>query len=181
MWTTSISFWDDFLDPLKVTFDGENKLIYINDYYSTINVKIDVYSAFKRWLKRRQNTSFPIALRSIGGDVVGGGLYAGDIYFLTNNYQIVINHPVAVSGVLYSDNVNLSTYIIQSGGGVTSTVSNLAYAYNTIGATVPTATDIANQVWSTDPSVYGTSSAAGKLNKVDTIKTTTDNIFALNA
>lgn len=181
MWTTNISFWDDYLDPLKVTFDGENKLIYVNDYYSSINIKLDVYSAYKRWLQRRQNASYAIPMRAIGGDVVGGGLYAGDIYFLTNNWQIVINHMVTVNGVLYNDNTGLPAYIIKSGGGVTSTVSNLTYSYNTIGTTVPTATDIANQVWSTDPSVYGTSSAAGKLNKVDTIKTTTDNIFALNA
>lgn len=181
MWTTNISFWDDYLDPMKVTFDGENRLIYVNDYYSAITIKTDVYSAFKRWFQRRQNATFPAPLRSIGGDPVVGGLYAGDIYFLTNNWQVVINHPVTVNGVLYNDNTALPTYIVQSGGGVISTVSNLAYAYNTIGATIPTATDIANQVWSTDPSVYGTSSAAGKLTKVDTIKTTTDNIFALNA
>lgn len=179
MWTTFISFWDDLLDPLKVTFDGDNKLIIINPQYSTINMKIDVYSAYKRWFQRRQNCNYLRPLRGIGGDTIAGGLYAGDIYFLTNNWQIVTDHLVSLTGIVYSDNVNLNPFIIKSGGGLISTVSNLAYSYNTVGTTVPSTTDIANQVWNTSPSSFGANTAGSKLQKIDSIQNTTTNILAV--
>lgn len=180
MWTVNISFWDDYLDPLKVTFDGQNRQIIVNPQYNSVSVKIDIYSAAKRWLQRRQNSGFLPPLRSIGGDPIVGGIYAGDIYFLLYDWQIVLNHPVTVIGSIYHDNVTLSPFIINSGGGVQSTVSNLTYAYNTVGAIVPTAADVATEVWSTDPSVYATGTAANKINKLDKIKTNTDNILALS-
>jgi hypothetical protein len=83
----------------------------------------------KRWLQRRQNLTYPAPIRTVGGDPVGGGLYAGDLYFLTNDWQVIVSHAVAITGVLYNDNVAISTYSVQSGGGVVATVASLAYAY----------------------------------------------------
>jgi hypothetical protein len=185
MMTVAHSFWDDMLDPLKVTFDGDNKRIFLNREYTVFNVKIDLYSAAKRWLQRRQNIGYPAPLRAIGGDPLVGGLYAGDIYFLINGWRIVVGHQVTVVGTLYNDDVNTNPYIINAGGGVIATVSNLAYSYNTVGAVVPTAQEVANTVWGqaantlTNPNTVG-----GKVittsTKVDTIKVTTDNILATN-
>lgn len=180
MFTVNISFWDDYLDPLKVTFDGDNRRIIINPQYSTVSVKIDIYSAAKRWLQRRQNSAFESPLRGIGGDPIVGGVYAGDIYFLLDTWQIVLNHPVNIIGAVYHDNVAISPFIVSSGGGVQSTVSNLVYSYNTVGAVVPTATEVANQVWNSNPSVYSSGTAGDKINKLDKIKTNTDNILALS-
>ena len=183
--TVNHSFWDDLLDPLKVTFDGVNKRIYLNTQYLSFNVKIDLYSAGKRWLQRRQNLGYPAPLRAIGGDPLAGGLYAGDIYFLTNDWRIVVNHQVTIVGTIYNDNTAVNPYIINSGGGVIATTSNLAYAYNTLGATVPTAVEISNEVWSkAASSLSDTATVGGKVvaaaAKTDTIKTTTDNILATN-
>jgi hypothetical protein len=179
------SMWDDMLDPLKVTFDGDNRLIYINPQYSSISIKVDVYSAMKRWLQRRQNTQYYPPLRTIGGDQVGtSGQYAGDIYFLFNNWLMIIDHQVSVSGILYTDNYT-TPYLITSGGGVIASVSNLAYSYNTVGATVPTASQIATQVWTTpssgltDVTTIGGQITTTKTN-VDTIKVTTNNILAVS-
>lgn len=182
--STAASFWDDLVDPLKVIFDGDNKLIYIAPQYNNINVKIDLYSASKRWLQRRQNMSYLPPIRSIGGDSVGNGLYAGDIYFLTNNWRVSISNSVAVSGILYQDNLSLNTYIVEAGGGVVSTVANLAYAYNTTGVTVPSAVEIRDEILGANPSTYAnTDTVGGKIydTKQDTsqIKTNTDNIIAL--
>jgi hypothetical protein len=173
------------LDPLKVAFDGVNKRIFLNTQYTIFNIKLDVYSAAKRWLQRRQNVSYLAPLRSIGGDPLAGGLYAGDIYFLINGWRIVVNHQVTIVGTLYNDDVNTNPYIINAGGGVIATVSNLAYSYNTLGAVVPTAQEVANTVWGqaatslTDPATVG-----GKVitatTKIDSIKTTADNILATN-
>ena len=185
MMTVAHSFWDDMFDPLKVTFDGVNKLIYLNIQYAVFNVKIDIYSASKRWLQRRENFEYPAPLRAIGGDPLAGGLYAGDIYFLTNDWRIVVNHQVTISGTIYNDNVLVNPYIINSGGGVIATVSNLAYAYNTTGQVVPTADEVANTVWGkaantlTDINTVGGKVVAAA-EKTDKIKTTTDSILATN-
>lgn len=185
MWTTLIQFWEDLEDPLRVTFDGEHRKIYLNPQYAIVRVKQDMYSASKRWLQRRQNLTYLPPIRSIGGDPVGGGQYAGDLYFLTNDWQVVVGHQVAVTGVLYNDNVSISTYSVQSGGGVTASVSSLAYAYNTTGATVPTAAEVATQVWNTNPASLPNNTVGGMVydtnNNVSNIKITTDNILALSA
>jgi hypothetical protein len=134
----------------KVTFDGENRLIIVNPNETTISVKRDIYSSWKEWVKQYDHAKFLPALRTIGGDSVGGGLYAGDIYFLINNWQVVISDRTNVSGVLYHDNP-LDPYIVSDGGGVISTVSNLVQtsAPNVIidGGTIPTATEVAQAVW----------------------------------
>ena len=183
--TVADSFWDDLADALKITLDGSAKLIYIDPQYSSVSVKIDIYSALKRWLKRRQNAGYLTPIRAIGGDPVGAtGQYAGDIYFLTNGWRIVIDHQVSINGILYSDNY-ASPYTVLSGGGVIANVSNLAYSYNTVGVTVPTSSDVAAAVWGTQTYTQtDVNTIGGQITKtkttVDTIKITTDNILATN-
>ena len=183
--TAQYSMWDDMLDPLKVVFDGDNKLIYVSSQYSTVGIKIDVYSAFKRWFQRRQNSEYLPAIRAIGGDPVGtSGQYAGDIYFLINSWKFVIDHQVSITGILYSDNYS-SPYVITSGGGVIANVSNLAFSYNTVGVTVPSASDVATQVWNvqagllTDVNTIGGQITTTKTT-VDTVKVTTNNILSVS-
>jgi len=186
VWTNYIQFWDDLLDPMAVTFDGDNKQIILNPQYPVVRVKQDIYSASKRWLQRRQNSSYLPPLRGIGGDSVGGGVYAGDLYFLTNSWSILVKHQVVVTGVLYNDNVSVSTYTVQSGGGVQATVSSLAYAYNTTGAIVPSAAEVATQVWNTASALQtDQNTLGGKLATtaatVGNINIATQNILALSA
>lgn len=120
-WT---NWWDDWEAQWKCTFDGTLKTITVNPTFDSITVKDDIYSAWKQWSLLRDNTKFPSALRNIGGDPVGGGLEAGDIYFLINGWQIIIDHRVSIAGVLYHDD-GLDPFIVLDGGGVISTVSNL--------------------------------------------------------
>jgi hypothetical protein len=163
MWTNAISFWDDLLDPLMCTFDGENRRIYLNPQYDIIRVKEDLYSASKRWLQRRQNFSFLPPLRTIGGDTIGAGLHAGDIYFLINDWQVVVSHNVKITGVLYSDNTSLVPFIITPGGGVESTVSAIAFAYETGNSTGPTAQEIRDSVWTANAGTYTTPGTTGNI------------------
>jgi hypothetical protein len=76
------------------------------------------------------------ALRTIGGDPLGSGQFAGDLYFLMNGWQIVIGHAVQMSGVLYHDD-GVPVFVVLPGGGVTATVSNLVQTAET---TVPVVT-----------------------------------------
>lgn len=114
----------------KVDFDGLNRRIYVAPEVTDLAVKVDLYGSWKEWVRLYDNAKFLPAFRTIGGDPVGGGQYAGDLYFLMNGWQIVVDHPVKLTGVLYHDDP-ISPFIIQQGGGVQSTVSNLAQSVET--------------------------------------------------
>jgi hypothetical protein len=146
------AFWDDLIDPLKCTFDGENKLIYINSNVTTLNVKEDIYSAFKRWMFRATNAKYEMGIRTIGGDPISPGVSAGEMYFLINGWQIYTDHNVKVNGVLYHDD-QIDVYI--GTGGVTSVVSNIVTGY-----VVATPQQIATAVW-TEPTTTGSEGSFG--------------------
>ena len=116
-----------------VTFDGATKRIYIAPSVTDLDLKSGLYGNWKEWLALYDNSKFEPAFRVIGGDPVGAGKYAGDIYFLINGWQIVIDHMVHLTGTLYHDDP-ISPFIIEAGGGVIATVSNLAYAVESAAA-----------------------------------------------
>lgn len=130
---------------MAITFNGNTKRIVITAPTVNVSVKTDIYSDWKEWLLLADNAKYPQALRTIGGDPVGGGQFAGDIYFLMNNWQIELNTIIKVTGTLFHDN-GIEPFIVNAGGGVTSTVSNLAYAYNTSGSVAPTVLEIRNEL-----------------------------------
>lgn len=113
----------------KVTFNGTEKRIYVNEDVTEISVRKDLYSAWVRW--SAENSMYLPAFRVVGLDPIGGGKYTGDFYFLMNDWQVVVGHFVEVEGILYSDNPALKPFIVLAGGGVTSTVSAMAIAYDT--------------------------------------------------
>lgn len=135
-------FQEDWALGHDVTFDGAVRRIYLSPNVTSFSVKEDFYSNWKEWMTVRDNSKYLPAFRTIGGDAVGGGQYAGDIYFLINDWQIVIETTVKVDGILYHDNPALDPFIVEAGGGVTSTVSNLAIAYGTTGGSGATAADV---------------------------------------
>jgi hypothetical protein len=97
-------FQEDWTFNQKVTFDGANRLIIVGANVDEIDVKIDIYSDWKEWLTIRDNSKFLPALRVTGGDPVGGGEFTGDVYFLINNWRILVDHSCNINGVIYSDN-----------------------------------------------------------------------------
>lgn len=115
----------------KVAFDGDNRRIIVNEGVTTIDVRQDIYSNWKEWMQVRDNAKYLPAIRTTGGDPVPGGQFTGDTYFLINDWQIVVNQLVRVTGILYHDNPSLDPYIINSGAGVIATVSNLAQSVST--------------------------------------------------
>lgn len=129
----------------KVTFDGENKLIIVNPDEGRISVKIDIYSDWKEWSQIYDYTKYPQALRTTGGDPIGGGQYTGDVYFLMNGWRIYMDHSVNFDGVIYTeegdspfvvpDNVFLSTNKV-SNLVQTVVVSGNQYTLNEIGNAV---------------------------------------------
>lgn len=164
----------------SVVFDGVLKQITINDDATQLTVKHDIYSAWKKWVIIADNTKFLPAIRVIGGDPVGGGLYAGDIYFLMNGWQIVVNKLVKLLGTLYHDD-SISPFVVNPGGGVISTVSNLVYSVDISGGTALTLAEIeASNILAKQSLVQQVK------NKVDTlfnpiVPTSIDNALAIRA
>lgn len=174
------SWQQDWLLYHKAIFDGINRIIYIAPNTSSLSVKIDLYSSWKEWITLRDNAKFLPAFRTIGGDPLGDGKYAGDMYFLMNNWQIYIDQNIKVDGILYHDN-GIDPYVILPGGGVTSTVSSLAIAVETGtgGGTSIDTVALVNDIWNkniTSLNINGSSAKYVKdiLTNVLTVPTTSE-------
>ena len=87
-------FWEAYepddgtFGPQKVTFDGVNKLILINEPETEIDFRIDVYSNWKEWKQTQVNSKFLQALAVVGGDPLPGNLVLGSTFFLENGWRI---------------------------------------------------------------------------------------------
>lgn len=79
-------------------FDGDAKTITLSTGTTSFSWK-DCYSRWKDWAQTHAWASF--AFLAVGGDALGGGVYAGDYYFLQDGWTIVpydANHVLLVSG-----------------------------------------------------------------------------------
>ena len=129
MLATNLGFWDHWEDSIKVTFDGLNRLIFVNEGEASIDMKEDVYSPWKRWASRVDNSKWYSAVRSVGGDTTPTG-YVGDTYFLTNGWRlqarpIEAGGSISLIGILYTEEGD-SPIVPVSGMSFEFTVSNLA-------------------------------------------------------
>lgn len=133
---------------MSTTFDGVNRHIIIDAGATSISVKKDIYSAWKDWVLLADNAKYPAAMRTSGGDPIGGGLYTGDIYFLINSWQILIDHSCSIDGVIYSDDFPSPFIQIPDTFIVTNKVSSLVTTVATSGATgtIPTAIEIRQEI-----------------------------------
>lgn len=96
--------WEYLESGFKFYIDEALRHIVIAPDVTTLDIKLDVYKAIKTWYALYDNSKFLFPIRTIGGDATGNNQFAGDIYFLINNYRIVYDPTkVQVSGVLYSD------------------------------------------------------------------------------
>lgn len=132
MITFNYGFWDLWSLYHKVTFDGVNRIITVNEGVTELDIKVDVYSDWKEWTQTYpEYAGFLPAIRSVGGDPTIAGQYAGDIYFLINGWKLYIDlTKVAVTGTLFSDNYASAYYnysgVIQYPAQVSSLVTGSA-------------------------------------------------------
>ena len=75
----------------NATFDPVNKLITLTEVpvgspaKATLDVQVDLYSDAKEdWLTNLSLNKFKFPFTAIGGNDLGGGVYAGAYYFLDN-------------------------------------------------------------------------------------------------
>lgn len=159
----------------KVTFDGPNKIINVNYGETELDAQRDIYSAWKRWLTTPPsaagvpyNAGYLEALRTVGGDPIGGGQFVSAYFFLMNGWRLrswAGNHFLTVNGNLYVD---------EGGSPVVPTVGSYQIVVSfvvspqSITTTSPTVTagvittedkqDITQGVWSEPASVGGVDS-----------------------
>ena len=145
---TLLNNWqEDWLLYHKVTFDGINKLIIINPDEPVVSVKNDIYSAWKEWARIRDHAKFLPAMRSTGGDPIGGASFTGDTYFLINNWRVYIEDACEIDGVIYSDDYPSPFITASNANIVRSTVSNLVQNLGFTGTIDADNTQIAQAVW----------------------------------
>lgn len=87
-----------------MTFDGTAKTITVPPGTVNIDVRADLYSAWKDWAASDDNLKFEAAFRTFGGDPTQAGQFAPSYFFLANGWRVVVNGlELAVSGNLYTD------------------------------------------------------------------------------
>ena len=135
----SYDLWQNYH---KVTFDGPNKIIRVNEGVTELDIKVDVFSDWKEWVITRADNAYWLpAIRSIGGDPTVAGQTAGDIYFLQNGWKLYIDlTKVKVTGTLFSDDFDSAYFdfngAIQFPAQVASLVSGIS-ATTSSGGTTP--------------------------------------------
>lgn len=91
----------------KFDVDTTNKLFIAKPGITSFDVKVDLYSdAKEHWIVGGTAFGFDFPVRTIGGDPVGGGVFAGDLYFLRDGWKIrpdEADHTLAITGNLFLD------------------------------------------------------------------------------
>lgn len=142
-WPFNQDYWLLFL---KVSFDGVTKLITVNSNESVIDVKEDLYSAWKRWIQTRDNLKYIAAMRTVGGDPTVQGEFLGATFFVTNGWRIVLTNATTIEGNIFSDDFD-TPYLTEEGVVIAfSKVSNLI---DQVAPTTETLTEVASSVVNT--------------------------------
>jgi hypothetical protein len=152
-------YWDQWEFQHKVVFDGPNKLIHVAFGVTTIDVRRDLYSAWKEWIQKNPDglisARFFYATRSVGGDPLPGGRQLGSTFFLSNGWRIKPyqgSYRLVITGNLYTDEGE-SPFVDADGLlnniRIESTVSTLVEAVG-----VGTRSEVAEAVWGIDPANY---------------------------
>jgi hypothetical protein len=81
-WPINDDIWNLYQ---KVTFDGPNRLIIVNNGEEDINIEQDVYSDWKEWSALRDHLKFYPALRTVGGHPTVAGDSLGATFFTIND------------------------------------------------------------------------------------------------
>jgi len=111
----------------KFTVDTTAKLFIVKPGVTAFDVKVDFYSdAKEHWIAGGAAFGFDFPIRTIGGDSIGGSLFAGDLYFLRDGWKIrpdEVNHTLNVTGNLFLDEGEVGGLFVPTLGGYTVLVN----------------------------------------------------------
>ena len=81
-------WWEYWNLRHKVTFDGINKLILINEGETELDVQTDLYSDWKEWVRTDTNLKYLPPFNTVGGEPTVAGQRLDVTYFLINGWKI---------------------------------------------------------------------------------------------
>lgn len=145
--------WEYLEAGLKFYVDEGLRHIVFAPETTEINITVDLYKGLKTWYNLLSNSNYAFPVRTIGGDSIGGGQSAGDMYFMINNYRVVYDPTkVKVTGILFSDDYDTAWLYNKTLEPVyPASVSNLALSQttttNVVTGTALTAQETADAVW----------------------------------
>jgi len=95
-------------------FDGDNLYITLPSIGS-FDTQINIYSAWKEWIRAGDNAKYPPAFDTTGGDNVGSGQTIASYFFCRNDLGWRIKMPsddgeIIVSGNLFPRDPNTSLF-----------------------------------------------------------------------
>jgi hypothetical protein len=134
---------------VAIAFDGINKRVILDSASTTA---AEIWSRWCDWHGLTDNSKWPVAMRQVGGDDLGGGLSIPPYIFLLNGWRVrpmESSHNLTITGNLFVDGggvpvvQTLGTYQVN----VNYTVPVQAQGISTSGSTGPTVEQIAAAVW----------------------------------
>lgn len=155
--------WADYPGQ-KVAFDGPNKIIYVNEGVTELDVKIDLYSAWKEWkinsLEAPHPTAYLNAFTAVGGDPITDTQDLGVTYFLENGWRIQPfaskqSYTLTIRGNLYTREPGETPFFFAEGVSVSLVRSNIVdlITVSAVGVSI-TEQDITNIANATADSVW---------------------------
>jgi hypothetical protein len=167
--------WEDFPNQ-KVGFDGPSKTIFVNEGIRELDVKEDLYSAWKEWVSASQqgprSAAYPGAFSVVGGEPITDDLNVGATFFLENGWRIQpfaskgLAYTLTIKGNLFTREVGDNPFLIAEGVSVSLTRSNIVdlIRVESLEANI-TQTDldaIADSVWNEELADHLTDGTTGK-------------------
>ena len=159
----------------KVSFDGATKTIFVNEGVTTLDVKTDLYSAWKEWNVAGQEAPDPRvwdkAFTAIGGDPITDQQNLGTTFFLENGWRIQpfaskTSYTLTIEGNLYTREAGETPFFFAEGVSVSLVRSNIVDLITIEAASVAiTEADIAataDQVWDEPLSAHTSSGSTGR-------------------
>ena len=152
----------------KVSWDGRNRIIYVNEGVTELDVKIDIYSAWKEWVLASPEyptaSTWKEAISAIGGEPLNDTLNVGSTFFLENGWRIqpfASKNPyiLTVNGNIYTREAGGNPFLFAEGVSVNLTRSNIVdQVVATSSLSSGDLASIAAEVWGTSTLVYTTGS-----------------------
>jgi hypothetical protein len=172
----------------KVSFDGATRTIYVAEGVTELNVKTDLYSAWKEWAQFATEAPPPIvwekAFTAVGGDTITDTQDLGTTFFLENGWRIQpspsgASYTLTIAGNLYTREAGETPFRFAEGVSVSLVRSNIVDLITvealgvslTPGDITAIANAAADQVWDEALAEHKTAGSTGrKLN--DNLKKT---------
>lgn len=118
----------------KVAFDSITKTIFVAEGVTQLDVKVDLYSAWKEWVKEAPDAVIPagqpIAFSAVGGDAVTDNQNLGTTFFLENGWRIQPftsgqSYTLTITGNLYTREPGETPFYFAEGASVSLVRSNI--------------------------------------------------------